>query len=122
MVVFFILEMKSFYQSKRWKKKREQVLRAHDYLCQESLRYGRRIEATDIHHIFPIEFYPELKWCTWNLVPLCKDMHNKMHDRDSHHLTREGQRLMDRHMDEYIDWCIHHDRDPHFHIVPPDFE
>lgn len=49
--------------------------------------------AHTVHHIFPWEFYPEYTYENWNLISLCKDCHNKMHDRESHKLTEEGERL-----------------------------
>ena len=85
-----------FYKSTRWKKKREHILRRDKYLCQQSKRYGKLKPAETVHHIFPREDYPEYAWCDWNLISLCQDEHNKLHDRASHQLTAAGRELMER--------------------------
>ncbi len=81
------------YHSKRWKKKREQILRHDKYLCQYSKRYGKRIDANTVHHIYPVEDYPEYAYCDWNLISLSGVMHNKMHDRNTNKLTELGEEL-----------------------------
>ena len=84
------------YKSKRWKKLRESILRRDNYLCQESLRYGKRVQANTVHHIFPAEDYPELQWQPWNLISLSEDMHNRMHNRATGELSEEGENLRKR--------------------------
>ena len=49
------------YKTKRWKKKRESILRKDGYLCQISKRYGRRVDAEVVHHIYPADEYPEYR-------------------------------------------------------------
>ena len=102
------------YNKKRWRKKRERILKRDKYLCQLSLRYGEKREADTIHHIFPVEYYPELRFVNWNLISLSKEMHNRMHSRDSHNLTREGRELQDRYRYKYINWCKRNNKTPHF--------
>lgn len=80
----------------RWKKLREYVLRRDSYLDQIALRYGKRVEATTVHHIFPREFFPEYTFSEWNLISLSNSSHNRLHDRDSHKLTNEGFELLRR--------------------------
>lgn len=79
------------YDNKRWKKKREKILKRDGYLCRESKRYGKRVEATTVHHIYPVEEYPEYAWCDWNLISLSQPMHNAMHDRSTGALTALGR-------------------------------
>lgn len=81
------------YNCKRWKKLRERILRRDGYLCQYYKRYGKRIEATTVHHIFPAEKYPQYQWCEWNLISLSFQAHNIMHNRETHELTSEGLHL-----------------------------
>lgn len=88
--------MIEFYKSKQWERKREHILRRDKYFCQLSLRYGKAIEAKHVHHIFPIEYYPEYRLCDWNLISLCNAQHNKLHDRETHKLTRAGLDLLMR--------------------------
>ena len=84
------------YDNKRWKKKREKILKRDGYLCRESKRYGKRVEATTVHHIYPVEAYPEYAWCDWNLVSLSLTKHNAMHDRKTNELTSLGREWMFR--------------------------
>lgn len=84
------------YDTTKWKKKRAAILARDKYQCQESKRYGKVVQADTVHHIFPVETYPEYRWCNWNLISLCKEQHNSMHVRDSHELSGKGRALMER--------------------------
>ena len=72
------------------------MLRRDGYECQISLRYGKHVEADTVHHIFPADKYPEYEWEPWNLISLSREIHNKMHIRDTQELTAEGRKLMER--------------------------
>lgn len=65
-------------------------------MCQESKRYGKTELATTVHHIYPLEFYPELAFEDWNLISLSDKQHNAMHDRVTHELTALGQAWQER--------------------------
>ena len=97
---FFVDEMEKetdpFYKSVRWKRKREKILRRDGYQCQYYRRYGKARQASTVHHIFPREQFPEYEWADWNLVSLSLDAHNKMHERDTHELTKTGKDLLRR--------------------------
>lgn len=84
------------YRSKRWKKVRARILRRDGYQDVIAKRYGKTIEATVVHHIYPADQYPEYEWEDWNLISLSAETHNKMHDRDTRELTAEGKRLQAR--------------------------
>lgn len=81
---------------KRWEELRQYVLRRDRYLDQVALRYGKRIEANTVHHVFPRELYPQYTYCAWNLVSVSHATHNKLHVRDSHKLTAKGWELLVR--------------------------
>lgn len=85
-----------FYKSTRWKKLRQRILRRDGYMCQLSKRTGRMVEASTVHHIFPRETFPEFQYEAWNLVSLCGEQHNRLHDRDTDQLTAEGLELARR--------------------------
>ena len=70
---------KEFIDSKAWRKKREYILRRDGYQCQYCKRYGRRREATEVHHIKHYSEFPELGLVDENLVSLCHACHNKQH-------------------------------------------
>lgn len=87
-----LLNMK-IYNTKRWKEKRKKILKRDKYMCQESKRYGKRIDADTVHHIYPYEEYPEYAFCDWNLISLSFKEHNSMHDRTTNKLTAKGEAL-----------------------------
>ena len=77
--------------NRRWIKPREKILRREGYLCRECKRYGRLVEATTVHHVWPAEDYPENAYCEWNLLSLCDESHEKMHHRKTRKLTALGE-------------------------------
>ncbi len=81
------------YSSRKWKKKREHILRMDGYKCQISKRYGKLVSAVIVHHIYPAEKYPEYAWEDWNLISVSKAIHNKLENRQTGELTEEGIRL-----------------------------
>ena len=85
-----------FYKTQRWERLREKILRRDEYRCQECKRYGRLTQGTTVHHIFPREDFPEIRWEPWNLTTLCAECHNAMHDRNTKELTEKGRALVTR--------------------------
>ena len=74
----------------RWRRLRDRVLREQRW-CQEEKRYGVLKPAEIVHHVWPVEDYPEYAYCRWNLIALTKANHGKMHDRDTRKLTALGE-------------------------------
>ena len=72
------------------RKLRQLALRRDKGYCREAARYGKRVPATVVHHIWPAEDYPEYAYCLWNLVSLTSSAHDAMHDRDTRKLTALG--------------------------------
>jgi 5-methylcytosine-specific restriction endonuclease McrA len=95
---------KDFYKSTKWKVKRTNILKRDNYLCQECKRYGKTVSATTVHHIYPLEYYPELAYVDWNLISFSSNKHNSMHDRDTHELTELGKQWQARVRDKYEEW------------------
>lgn len=102
------------YKNCKWRRIRKQILRRDKYLCQESLRFGKSVPGNTVHHIYPVEFYPELKYEMWNLITLSPKVHNMMHDRDSHNLTDNGLALQRRFRTRYLKWCEKKNVKAHF--------
>ena len=73
------MDVREFYLSAKWKRKRQYILKRDGYECQQCRRYGRHVEATEVHHIKHLDEYPELALCSENLVSLCHACHNAMH-------------------------------------------
>ena len=84
------------YYSKKWKYLAAKAMRRDGYMCQIYKRYGKRVPAEVVHHIYPVDEYPEYAYCLWNLISLSRAAHNKLHDRESNTLTPEGVALMRR--------------------------
>lgn len=102
------------YHNKYWKRTREGVLARDEYLDRDLIRYGRRVEANTVHHIFPVEFYPELMYEDWNLISLSRENHNAMHHRLGHNLSPRGKALQKRYKRKYEKWCKENNFEPHF--------
>ncbi len=98
----------NFYKSTKWKHKRANTLRRDEYLCQECKRYGKSTPAATVHHIIP------LAWCliydlclalaSINLVSLCKQCHDMVHDRTTDKLTELGLQWVRRMGKVGLEW------------------
>lgn len=86
----------AFYHTKRWERLRASILRRDRYMCQISRRYGKRREAQTVHHIFPRDRYPEYQWEPWNLISICSEIHEELHNRQTGALTAKGMELLRR--------------------------
>lgn len=84
------------YKSKKWRRKRENILKRDEYMCRECKRYGKNTAATTVHHANPLLIRPELGLESWNLISLCNMCHDMMHDRTSNNLTELGEQWRDR--------------------------
>lgn len=81
---------------KKWERKRAAILRRDGYRSQIAARYGRNEPGNTVHHILPVEFFPEYMWADWNLTTMTAKEHNEMHMRDTHRLTEKGLELARR--------------------------
>lgn len=78
------------YKDKKWIKKRLNILKRDGYLCRNCKRIGKEIGANTVHHVVPIEYAPERYLDSNNLISLCSECHNKMHNRNDGSLTTLG--------------------------------
>ncbi len=85
-----------FYTSEKWRRKRLAILKRDGYQDQVEKRYGKTVEATIVHHIFPLDTYPEYRLADWNLVSVSFATHNRLHDRETDELTELGVELLRR--------------------------
>ena len=77
----YSLKDQGFYKRAVWVKLRRQALERDHYLCQECLRRGRITKAREVHHVRPLEEYPELGLTLSNLESLCHDCHERTKER-----------------------------------------
>lgn len=74
---------RDFYNSPAWKALRNYKFGAADGLCERCLAKGIVRAAREIHHIVPIEIDYSKRLDYDNLIALCSDCHNKIHNRQS---------------------------------------
>lgn len=71
---------------------------------QESKRYGKYAEATTVHHIYPLEEYPDLALMDWNLISMSAAQHDRMHDRKTDKITAAGLYWQRKRRREFEAW------------------
>lgn len=79
---------KSFYNSKEWKRLRAMKFVQADGLCEICKMKGKINQGIDVHHIIPIEKDWNKRFDYDNLILLCKECHNEMHDRNGSDFTK----------------------------------
>ena len=85
------------YKSKRWLHFREMILRRDKFRCRESARYSPiPVEATIVHHVYPVDDFPGWAWERWNCIAVSQAAHNSFHDRQTGRLTEAGLRWQRR--------------------------
>lgn len=72
-------DITAIYQTTKWRRKREQILKRDKYQCTICKRYGKMRQAAVVHHIKPLQEYPELAWDDDNLTSLCRKCHEMVH-------------------------------------------
>lgn len=82
------------YKEPKWVALRNKILRRDQYLDQYEKRYGRFKNADIVHHIFPVDEFPEYQFCEWNLISVSRATHNSFHDRLTDELTDKGRELL----------------------------
>lgn len=84
------------YQSRRWKKKQQHILKLDNWTDRVMKRYGVTREATTVHHIYPADEFPEYQWDDWNLISVNLGTHNKLENRKTGELSELGKELQRR--------------------------
>lgn len=86
----------NFYKDHKWENLRRQALHRDRYTDRYLARYGKMRSAEIVHHIFPVNEFPQYRYCLWNLISVTRATHNTFHDRDSNALTETGQEVLRR--------------------------
>ncbi len=101
-------EVKQFYNGKKWKLKREDILKRDHYECQDCVARLRNAavneeqlhgddrkirRATEVHHIKELREHPELSLDDDNLISLCTQCHNIRHGRYVKRFVKKKKRL-----------------------------
>lgn len=78
------------YDSARWHRKRKHILALDGHKDRVAAWYGKAVEATIVHHIYPADEYPQWRYCDWNLISVSFATHNKLENRQTGELTELG--------------------------------
>lgn len=70
-----------FYNSKAWRRLSHRVIREEHGECRLCRSEHRLTRAVLVHHIQPLREHPELAYERSNLMPLCHDCHERLHER-----------------------------------------
>lgn len=84
------------YKEPKWTALRKSILVRDKYLDQYLKRYGKLKTADMVHHIFPVEYFPEYQYEPWNLISVSRSTHNLFHIRETNELTDVGMELLMR--------------------------
>ena len=71
--------VRKFYKSRLWRKKRRNILRRDNHECQRCKSKGRYHKAETVHHKRHLKDCPELALVDSNLISLCFNCHNEEH-------------------------------------------
>lgn len=84
-------KIEQFYFTEDWKELRQDVLDDFHNECQECLKHGNYTKADCVHHVNEVRIRPDLALSKYyvdnkgntqpNLVPLCNQCHNNVHDK-----------------------------------------
>ena len=69
------LMIQKFYNSKEWRKKRDEILARSNGLCVVCWLLGRVRSATSVHHIKKLREHFELRLDDNNLIAVCRECH-----------------------------------------------
>lgn len=79
-----------FYKTKKWERIRATALKRDGYMCQCCKAKNQMISAECVHHIFPKDTYIDYQYELWNLMSLCNNCHDEMHNHYTGELSKKG--------------------------------
>lgn len=74
------LMLQKFYNSKAWRKKREEVMGKSNGLCVICFLVGRIKNAVAVHHIKKLRTHYHLRLDDNNLIAVCRSCHEMIED------------------------------------------
>lgn len=96
--------MSNIHATERWKRKSLAIRRKDKYMDMVALRFwNKRMEGQMVHHIYPVDEYPEYAFCDWNLITVSYETHNKLENRTTGELTKLGK-MLQRYTPIGVDW------------------
>ena len=76
--------MSAFYNEWSWRKLSAEIIKNGHNECEMCRRRGKYTPATLTHHVTPLRQAPELAYERSNLMPLCHDCHDMIHERGAY--------------------------------------
>ena len=73
--------LKKFYDCSKWRKLRQKAMKRDNYECQMCKQQGKYHKVNNVHHIKEVKDRPDLALTIDNLICLCIDHHNEVHER-----------------------------------------
>ena len=73
-----------FYNDKSWRRLSHKLIKDYHKECQMCKAEHKLTRATLAHHIKHLRDYPELAYEPSNLMPLCHDCHERIHERGAY--------------------------------------
>ncbi|WP_251868258.1 HNH endonuclease [Enterococcus malodoratus] len=73
--------LKKFYDCAKWRHLRQRAIKRDNHECQMCRAQGKYHQVNNVHHIKEVKLRPDLALDIDNLVCLCIDHHNEVHDR-----------------------------------------
>lgn len=78
-------DRKRFYKSRKWQRKRIDILQRDNYECQWCKQQGKVVSKYDttliVHHVTELKDRPDLKMEDSNLITVCFNCHEIHHER-----------------------------------------
>lgn len=85
-------DLSPFYKDDRtWRSLALEIIRINHNECAMCRQQGKYTPAKLVHHIKPLRQAPELAYDRDNLMPLCHDCHERIHERGAYS-KRQGYR------------------------------
>lgn len=70
-----------FYNDKYWRRLSHKIIAEAHHECQMCRQEHKLTPATLVHHVKHLRKHPELAYARENLMPLCHDCHERIHER-----------------------------------------
>ena len=70
-----------FYNDKYWRRLSHKIIAEAHHECQMCKQEHKLTPATLVHHVKHLRAHPELAYARENLMPLCHDCHERIHER-----------------------------------------
>lgn len=81
--------LEEFYNSKGWRRLSHRIIHEAHYECRMCREQHRLTRAVLAHHVKHLRDYPELAYEPSNLMPLCYDCHERIHERGAYTVGRQ---------------------------------